>query len=382
MPTPPSRRRRTTAARGASVMAVAALALAGCSGSGTAADPAPSSSSSPSSSGGERLVSQERCAQNEAAGPITYITGYYSQASVGILEEIAAADLGYYRDLCLDVTIQQGNGDTAGNAKLVAAGTAQLSSLGNATEVLTARANGSDVVGIATLGHVPIATLMTMPDVTDLTQLDGTTLGQKGDLPAPIEAMLVDAGADVSSIQQVTVGYDPSVLPRGQVQSLTGYKSNEPDLLAAQGVEVKQWNPEDFGVSGSFGAMSANRDFLAEHPTAAQDFLRASLHAFEHCRADQEAAQECVDLAAERDTTGTYDVEHNLQVWDTESTLVTSSTPAGQPAGFLDVDAAEAEAADAVTAGQLESVPDLGEAFDGATMAAIHDGTELVWPAP
>ena len=376
MATPPSRR-WTTAVRGASAVAMAAVALAGCT---STSETTPGSSSS--SSGGERSISKERCAQNEAAGKITYITGYYSQASVGILEEIAAADLGYYRDLCLDVEIQQGQGDTAGNAKLVAAGTAQLSALGNATEVLTAQDNGSDVVGIATMGHVPIATLMTMPDITDLKQLDGTTLGQKGELPAPIEAMLVDAGVDVGSIEQVKVGFDPSVLPRGQVRSLTGYKSNEPDLLAQQGEEVTQWNPEDFGVSGSFAAMSANKDFLAEHPTAAQDFMRASLHAFEHCRADQQAAKECVDLAAERDTTGAYDVKHNLEVWRTESGLVASSTPDGQPVGFLDLAATKAEAADAVTAGQLKSVPDLGKAFDGSTMAAVHDGTTLVWPAP
>ena len=374
MPTPPSRRRWATAVRGVSAMVVAALALAGCSGS---SDPTPA----PSSSGGKQLISKERCAQNKAAGKITYITGFFAQASVGILEEIAAADLGYYRDLCLDVTIQQGNGDTAANAQLVAAGTAQLSALGNATEVLTARANGSDVVGIATLGHVPIATLMTMPDVTDLTQLDGTTMGTNGGLPAPIQAMLVAAGVDVSSVKQVLANRQTAILPRGQVQSLTGYKSNEPDLLAAQGVKVTRWNPEDFGVSGSFGAMSANPAFVRDHPTAAQDFLRASLHAFEHCE-DPAAAQECVDLAAKRDTTGTYDVEHNRQVWATESKLVARSTPEGQPVGFLDPDATRAEAADAVTAGQLEAVPDLAEAFDGATMAAIHDGTTLVWPAP
>lgn len=369
--TPSPTSRSTAVLRGAATTAMAALALAGC----TSSAPGPV----PSTSGGERLISAERCAKNQAAGKITYITGYYSQASVGILEEIAAADLGYYRDLCLDVTIEQGNGDTAGNAKLVAAGTAQLSSLGNATEVLTARGNGSDVVGIATMGHVPIATLMTMPDVTDLKQLDGTTLGQKGELPAPIEAMLVKAGVDVGSIKQVVVKYDPSILPRGQVRSLTGFKSNEPDLLAAQGVKITQWNPEDFDVSGSFGAMSANRAFVRDHPTAAQDFMRASLHAFEHCRT---AAEECVDLAAKRDTLGSYDVKHNQEVWATESELVVDSTPDGQPIGFLDLPATEAEAADAVTAKQLKKVPDVAKAFDGATLAAIHDGTKLLWPAP
>lgn len=372
----PSRRARTTA-RTATATTLASLVLTACSGASDA--PSPTSSPTSGSSGGAAPISAERCAQNRDAGPITYVTGYGWQASVGILEEVAAADLGYYEDLCLDVSLQPGTGDTAGNARLVAAGRAQLSSLGNASEILTARANGSDVVGIATLGHVPIATLLTRPDITDLTQLDGTTLGEKGDLPAPIEAMLVDAGVDVASLQEVTVGFDPSVLPRGQVDSLTAYRSNEPDLLQAQGAEFTEWAPEDYGVSGSFGAMSANPAFVAEHPTAAQDFLRATLRAFEHCT---EEAQECVDLAAERDSTGTYDVDHNLAVWATESALVASSTPQDQPVGFLDAAATEAEARDAVTAGQLESVPDLEQAFDGATLAAVHDGTTLVWPAP
>lgn len=374
MATPPPRRRWTTAVRGASAMAVAALALAGCS----APDPAPAPSSS--SSGGERLISKDRCAQNEAAGQITFITGFGWQASAGILEEVAADGLGYYRDLCLDVDLKPGDGNTANNAKLVAADTAQLTSVGNESEVLTARANGSDVVGIATLGHVPIATLMTMPDVTGLEQLDGTTMGTNGGLPAPIQAMLTKAGVDVASIKQVDAQRQTALLPRGQVQSLTGYRSNEPARFEDEGTKIRQWTPEKYGISGSFAAMAANKDFLADHPTAAQDFLRATLHAFEHCRG---AAEECVDLAAKRDQTGAYEVDHNLDVWAIESKLVIDSTPKGQPVGSFDPAATEAEAKDTVAADAgLKSVPDLAEAFDGATMAAIHDGTTLVWPAP
>lgn len=373
-PPHPTARRARPARRSVSVAAVVAvLTLAACGGADSAA---PATGSSASSGGA--AVTPERCAANRAAGTITYVTGYQWQASAGILDEVAAAELGYFKDVCLDVTLRPGTGDTAQNAALVAAGTAQITAVGNEAEILTARAGGSDVTGIATLGHVPIATLMTMPDITDLQQLEGTTLGQKGGLPPPIRAMLVNKGVDVDAIKQVVVGFDPSVLPRGQVQSLTGYKSNEPALLAGAGKQVKQWNPEDAGVTGSFAAMAANPDFLAKHPTAAQDFLRATLRAFAYCR---DKAKECVGFAGKRDQT-TYDLAHNVDVWNAEQRLVISATPPGTPIGYLDPAKTRAEAADVVSSGLLHAVPDVAAAFDDSLLAEVYDGDTLVWPVP
>ena len=47
------------------------------------------------------LVSKSRCAANEAAGTVTYLTGFGWEASVGILDPIAAEAQGFYRDMCL-----------------------------------------------------------------------------------------------------------------------------------------------------------------------------------------------------------------------------------------------------------------------------------------
>ncbi|CAN5146146.1 ABC transporter substrate-binding protein [soil metagenome] len=348
----------------------AASALSGCSGS-------PSGPATPAASAGS-AISAERCAENKAAGPITYITGYQYQASASILDVVAATQLGYFDALCLDVTIQPGTGDTAGNAQLVAAGTATFTDLGGDADLLRARENGVDVTGIATYGQVPIATLMTMPTVTDLKQLDGTTLGQKGQLPPEIQTMLVDAGADLSTITQVVVGYDPSILPRGQVQSLTGYKSNEPLTLKAQGTDVKTWNPEDYGIPGTFGTVAANPAFAKANPTATQDFLRASLHAYDQCLTN---AAECVGFAAALSGAG-YDAEHNVQVWNTETGLVASGQPTGTPVGSLNTDLLARESAFLVKGGVLATAPDLTAATDPSFVAAIYDGTSLIWPAP
>jgi ABC-type nitrate/sulfonate/bicarbonate transport system substrate-binding protein len=363
-------RLRTPLAAGA----IAALLLAGCGGS----DGNPEQGSpSPAGTKGS-AVSAERCAQNEAAGKITYVTGYQYQASVGILDPVAAKALGYFDAVCLDVEIQPGTGETAQNAQLVAAGTAQISSIAGNSDVLVNVANGVDVQAVATFGHVPVATLMTRPDITDLKQLEGTTLGQKGALPVTIEAMLRADGVDVSKITQVVVGYDPTVLVRGQVQSLTGYKSNEPLTLEAKGEKITLWNPEDYGVPGSIATTIVNPGFLREHRSAVEDFLRAQLKAYDHC---EQNAAECVGDAAELSQAG-YDTEHNQQVWQTESGLVDGSLPAGQVLGQIDVDSVRTEGDFLVRMGQIPAVPDLSTLVVPDLVTSLYTDGQLVWPLP
>ena len=369
MTTPSTPQHPRRGRRAPAVAAALAVLLAGC---------AQEAGTDPGTDAQGGRISAERCEQNRDAGTITFLTGYQYQASVGILDSIAAQGLGYFDDLCLDVEIQPGTGDTAANAQLTAAGTATLSSLGSEAETLLAAAGGADITAIATYGHVPIATLMTAPEVTDLTQLEGTTLGHKGSLPAPLRAMLVEAGVDVTTIQQVTVGYDPTVLTRGQVQSLTGYKSNEPLALAAAGEEVRQWLPEDYGVVGSFGEVVVNPAFAREHPTAVEDYLRAVLRAYEHC---QGAGPECVAFAAEL-AGADFDTEQNLAVWRAESDLVAASTPDGSPVGYFDPARTEAEGATVVSSGELEAVPEVSALFDPAPLEAVTDGSAVIWPAP
>jgi ABC-type nitrate/sulfonate/bicarbonate transport system substrate-binding protein len=353
----------------AAVLAGAVLAaVTACSSAASTAGP----------SNGSTSISAARCAQNRAAGTIEYLTGFQFQASASILAPVAADRLGYFRELCLSVHLEPGSGDTGINSRLVAAGTVALSDVGSQSDLLVARSHGVKVVGLANYGNVPIDTLMTMPAITALTQLQGKTLGQKGVLPPSIDAMLVQAGADVSKIKQVKVGFDPSVLPRGQVQALTGYKSNEPLTLRARGVAVTLWNPDKYGIAGSFGTVIANPSFVAKHPTAAQDFLRASLHAFGYCEAH---ADQCVGFAARRSPAG-FDQKHNLEVWQTEAGLVRGSRLPSRPLGTIDLARTVQEAAVLTRSGQLAGRPDISAAIDLAPLAAVYRGSTLIWPAP
>lgn len=322
------------------------------------------------------VIDEERCEANTAAGTITYITGYHYQASVTQLEVIAADGLGLFDALCMDVEIQPGNGDVMGNAQLVSAGTAHFTPTSNEAEILQANERDHEVIGIATYGHVPISSLLTGPDIEDLKELEGQTLGHQSMIPAPLEAMLVSAGVDVDSIEQVEAGYDPSILPRDQIQALTGFRSNEPHQLDAMDEDYTEWLPEDFGVVGSFGVMATNPEWAEEHPTAVEDFLRAIARAFDHCT---ENGEECVEYAAELDEAG-FDTEHNLKVWNTEHELVGASTPDDQPRGYIDLALTEQEAQALLDNGALDELPGLEPLFDPRYLEAVHVATDVVWP--
>ena len=325
-------------------------------------------------------ISAERCAKNKAAGKVTYLTGYQYQASASILEVIAAEKLGYFNDLCIDIEIQPGTGDTSSNAQLVAADKVQFTAVSQ-QDLLLAADNGINMVGISSYSNAGLEVLMTMPEVTDLKQLNGTTLGQKGALPASITAMLDKAGADVNSMKQVTVGYDPGVLPRGQVRSLTGFISNEPNLLATSGDKVKVWRPFDYNVPGSLGAMAVNPGFAADNPTAVEDFLRASLHAFDYC---SDNAAECVGYAAELGGVG-YDADHNASIWKTEVDVIHETKADNVNLGMIDADNVEKLNQMLAQYGLVQSPLSTEQAasrFNGTYVASLYQDGKLIWPAP
>lgn len=365
--------RRATARRALVATAAATasvLLLAGCStGEVTASTDATAS--------GSDLISAERCAENEAAGEITFLTSYSYVASVGLLDVITAAEQGIFEDLCLDVSIQPGDNNT----QLVSAGTAQFAGVGSPSDVMVAIDNGAEITAIATYGNTTANTLMTNADITDLSQLEGQTVGYKTAIPPQITAMLTADGVDADSINWVSVGYDATILPQGQVQGLNGYKSNEPLILAAAGYDITEWDPADYGVESSFNTQIVNTTFAAEHPTAVEDFLRASFYAYSWINESDANLDEALSYAEALSEAG-YDLDLSKQRWQTEVALVEESQPADTPLGYQSVAQWEPEAEMLVANELVTATPDPAADIDTSFLEAIYDGTELIWPAP
>lgn len=326
------------------------------------------------------LTGDERCAANEAAGTLTFVSSFDFAAAASILDVIVADAEGYFADVCLDVDIKPGF--APGNGGLVAEGQAQISSAGSFGELVNTNVRGeTDLVAIAQYGKTAIETLVVPADgpINSLEDLAGTTVGIKGDLPYSLQAMLGVAGVERSSFEELLLdGFDPVAHLDLGIDALPVYKSNEPAQLDAAGVGYRQFDPLDFDVPASFAVFFTSRSFLEEHPSAVEDFLRASFRGFAFAVDNPEAA---VGHAFDRiDAAGNpnfFSSEGEGFRWITESTLVLETTPSGEGPGLLDVSRLGDEITVLTDAGVFSEVPDWESMIAPGIAEKLYDGTEL-----
>lgn len=341
----------------------AALLLAACGGGGD--------------DGGGRAgdaVGEERCEANRAAGTITYATSFQFAASSSILDVVAADEQGYYEDHCLDVVLQTGFSGGP-NEQLVSAGTAQLAGVGGPGDVLVAASRGAGIKGVATYGNAGVVTVLVADDgpVREPKDLEGKTFGFKGAPPPQYVAMLEREGVDRARITEIEVSFDPSVLATGGVDALAAYKSNEPEALRRQGFATRQLDPEDYGVESSFNTIIANADFARDHPTAVEDFLRATFLGYAYADANLDAA---LGFAAER-SEGDYDVEAERARWEVETALIEENLAPGRAVGWQDEEQYRKEADLLAGTSALGGAVDVAAVLDNSYLEAIYDGATL-----
>ena len=285
-------------------------------------------------------IPPERCQANRDAGTITYLSGFDFSASASIVEVIVAEQKGYFDQMCLDVELKASI--STANYPLVAANEAQFASAGSFAEIADFNAaNDADLVVVAVEGNTAVDALIVKDgEGTTPADLEGKTIGVKGKLQPSLKAMLAQAGL-VEGSDYTTVGiegFDPLVhigLPG--LAAFTGYKSNEPGQLERAGVPFTVLDPSKDGIPGSFGILYTNAGFLDEHPTAAQDFVRAAMRGMEDAIADPDSAsQAAVDLINANGNEQFLSPEGEQFRWRTESKLVSEFTPEGEPVGAID----------------------------------------------
>ena len=270
---------------------------------------------------------------------------------------------------------------------LVAQGQAQISSAGSFGEVVNTNVQGeADLVAIAQYGKTSIEELIVPADgdIAELTDLEGATVGIKGDLPYSLQAMLGQAGVERSSLDEPLLeGFDPVAHLELGIDALPVYKSNEPAQLDAAGVDYRIFDPRDFDIPASFGVFFTSSEFLNEHPLAVQDFLRASFRGFEFAVDNPEAAVDhAFDLIDAAGNPAFLSTEGEGFRWVTESQLVLETTAAGEGPGLIDADRFGDEIELLTEVGVFDEVPDWASMYtDGAT-SGLYDGTDLVWPTP
>jgi len=357
----------------------------------TAGTDVPAGSDAPVGTGGgdEPLlatVDPDRCAANQEAGAITYLSSFDFAAAASIVDVVVAEQSGYFDDLCLDVELLPGF--AIPNFTLVASNEAQFSSAGNYTDILNNTGEGAEFVAFIAYGKTPIEALITPEDgAAELADLAGATIGVKGgDIPSSIVALLADAGLSRGTdYEEVPLdGFDPQAHLATGVDAFPVYKSNEPGQLDAAGVGYNLFDPTDAGIPGSFGLLYTSAGFAADHPTAVEDFARASLKGMEDAIADPAAAVamslEMIDAAGNQN----FLTQEGEQFrWESELAEVLRGTPEGEPVGLIDPAAFAAEYAFYVDAGVWpEGAPEDTMPFVADLAAGLYgaDG-KVIWPA-
>ncbi len=328
----------------------------------------------------------DRCTANKAAGTIRYLSGFDFAATASIIDVVVAQQAGYYKDLCLDVQLQPSF--STSNYPLVAGGKAEIASGGSFSEVVDfATSNKVDLVALDVEGRTAIDSLIVKPgEASSLADLKGKTIGVKGKIPPSVAVMLAGAGL-VEGTDYKTVlldGFDPVAHYHLEgIAGFPGYKSNEPGQLDRAGLTYTLFDPTKFGVPGSFGVLYATKDWVTAHPTAAEDFLRATMKGLADALADPAAATKtAVDLVQAHGNPNYLSTEGETYRWNTESKLLQTETPAGTGIGIPDVEQLQAELDAYAKVGLFGGkAPDAATFADPDPIANVYDGTTVIWPA-
>jgi ABC-type nitrate/sulfonate/bicarbonate transport system substrate-binding protein len=398
--------------RNAAAMFAAAVVLVACGSSGTSKastpttgangsattagstnttphDSTPTVSTLPAVDAGKAFPA-DRCAANKAAGTILYLSSYDFAASASIVDVLVAANKGYYKDLCLDVKLK--SSFSTDNYPQIAGDDAQFSSGGSFSELVDYAgandANDAGYVALAVEGRTGIDALITKDGaVATLADIKGKKIGVKGAITPSVKAMLAKAGL-VENKDYTTVlldGFDPTVhIAVPDIVGFPGFKSNEPKQLDAKGIKYKLFDPSSDGIPGSFGIIYTNSRFMQQFPSAAQDFMRATMKGLADAIADPAgAAKIAVDAINANGNALFLSPAGETARWAVESKLVADGVTADAPLGLPLVDALKAEVSTYASVGLFDGkTPDISTMVDPSVVKSLYDakGT-LIWPS-
>lgn len=331
-------------------------------------------------------IPDARCEANRDAGTITYLTGFDFAATASMIDVFVAAESGYFDELCLDVEIQPSFSTT--NYPLVAAGEAQFASGGSFSEVVSfAAATDADLVALSVEGRTPIDGLILKPGTAEtLADLEGATIGVKGKMPPSVSAMLATAGlAEGEDFETVLLdGFDPVAhIALDGIVGFPGYKSNEPGALDRAGIDYQLFDPIDYDIPGSFGVIYTSREFADDHPTATQDFIRATMRGLAEALDDPAAAAAiAVDLVTAGGNPNFLSPEGESFRWATDAALLDESYPADVAFGVPDLELLQAEVDAYAEFGLFaEEPPILADVVDVELVASVYDEEhQVIWP--
>lgn len=209
-----------------------------------------------------------------------------------------AKKLGYYDEVGLDVTIQEGQG-SGSTATLVATGQTDFG-FADAPSAMGIRAKEGKVKIIGPILQTNGFSVMSLEEtgITSVSQLVGKKVGVQ---PGTAQVALLDAlfkGNGIDPAQVELVNIDPAALVgsllQKQVDAILGGADFQAIQIQDRGVKINQQYYRDSGVPTVGLSIIAKDEFLAENPDVAARFVAASLRGWDAARQDPASAAKAV----------------------------------------------------------------------------------------
>ena len=227
-------------------------------------------------------------------------------ASNGILGEVAADKLGYYKDEGLSLEIVPGGPNIDGVAS-VASGGANLGSISSSPSLMLARAAGIPIKCIAAGYQQHPFTYFSLTDnpVKSPKDLVGKKVATQGTAQILLRALLAKNDISEDDVEVIVSGSDMAVLMTGQADVVTGWTTNVNALsvLGDKRVDMSLW---DAGIQLYANPYYVTDETLAEHRDKVDAMMRVSAKGWGWVHENQEQACEFLverypnlDLASE-----------------------------------------------------------------------------------
>jgi len=275
-----------------------------------------------------------------------------------------AQDRGIFEKYNLDVKIEAGSPEL-NPVKMVDAGSDEFGVVGGPELLMSGRAAGASLKGIALLhkdANFPIIISLKASEITRPEHLQDKKIGFFiGHISTDVlRAFLKQEGIDY---EEIDVGFNYGPLLSGQLDAEWAFRTTAGLTLPAQGYELNVINPAEYGIVSQGHTIITHERLIAKQPGLVRDFLAAVIEAIEY-GLDNPQAMVAATLA--RDST----LDRNVVA---EQVRIYNETIArNSKIGFMDAETMRRDAARQKSLGVLRKSFNVDEAFTNEFVMDYH----------
>jgi len=208
-----------------------------------------------------------------------------------------AKEKGFYREEGLDVNLQPGGIDVT-PIQLVVSGDATFGQVGGIEQVISARSEGIPIKIIAALHQISPHALVSLEKtkIREPKDIEGKTVAiAYGDAAEYLYRTLVNKyHLDRTKIREVPFKFNLTPLIRGDVDAVTGFRTDQTVTLRSLGITPSTLNYDQYGIRSYGYSIIATDKTIEENPALVERFLRATLKGWDYALNNPEEASDIV----------------------------------------------------------------------------------------